>query len=88
MQWAVLSEAELFCSFYPHMGNAMDIKFETLSFRTDLVSTISKLNLMCIATRLHILGGLVQALSRRVLPHRVRRGVAEPVPLAQLDVVF
>ena len=45
LQWTVLSETELFCSFYPPHGNAMGIKFEkfkSLKTCTDIVQRVTE----------------------------------------------
>eukprot|EP01083_Nonionella_stella_P197304 725534_1 len=45
LQWTVLSETELFCSFYPPHGNAMGVKFEkfkNLKMCTDIVQQITE----------------------------------------------
>ena len=45
IQWTVLSETELFCSFYPPHGNAIGIKFnefQRLKLCTDIVQQVTE----------------------------------------------
>eukprot|EP01083_Nonionella_stella_P169951 577311_1 len=45
LQWTVLSETELFCSFYPPHGNAMGVKFHGfahLKVATDIVQQVTE----------------------------------------------
>eukprot|EP01083_Nonionella_stella_P182682 657960_1 len=44
LQWTILSETELFCSFFPPRGNAVGVKFHTLAnlkVATDIVQQVT-----------------------------------------------